>query len=116
MRLSRPMKLFVLLFTVLPLVYMVFFMASAFSSVAGQHTDSIIFDNFEFFMVVHLTVMLVMFALLVFYIVFLFKTDRVKPEMKALWGVVLFLGSFVAMPIFWFLYIWPESQNSGEPA
>jgi hypothetical protein len=45
-------------------------------------------------------------ALLIFYIVYLFRTDRVASDKKALWAVVLLMGHVVAMPIFWFFYIW----------
>jgi hypothetical protein len=64
-------------------------------------------------MAVHLGVMLLMFVLITFYIVFLFKTDRVRNDMKALWAVAIFMGSIVAMPIFWYLYIWPTAESSG---
>jgi hypothetical protein len=60
-------------------------------------------------MAVHMGMMMVMFALLAFYIVFLFKTNAVRTEMKALWAIVLFFGGPIAMPIFWYLYIWPDS-------
>jgi predicted membrane channel-forming protein YqfA (hemolysin III family) len=49
-------------------------------------------------------------GLFVLYLVHLFKTDRVKQERKALWGVVLFLGGIVAMLVYWFMYVWPEPE------
>jgi len=45
--------------------------------------------------------MLESLVLFVIYIVHLFKTDRVPNNKKALWAVVLFLGSMIAMPICW---------------
>ena len=56
--------------------------------------------------------MLEMFALLVIYIVHVFKTDRVPQDKKALWAVVLFLGNMLAMPIYWYLYIWNDPKQS----
>jgi hypothetical protein len=49
-----------------------------------------------------------MFGLIAFYIVFLFKTDRVPQDKKALWAAVIFLGNMVAMPVFFYFYVWPE--------
>jgi hypothetical protein len=49
--------------------------------------------------------------LLVIYIRHVFKTDRVPQDKKSLWAVVLLLGSMIAMPIYWYLYIWPESRQ-----
>lgn len=63
----------------------------------------------------HFFTMLVVLALLVFYIVNVFKNDRVEKEKKALWAIVLFMGSMIAMPIYWYLYIWnsaPVLSNS----
>jgi hypothetical protein len=37
-----------------------------------------------------------------------FRNDRVNKDMKVLWAVVLFMGSFIAMPIYWYLYIWRD--------
>jgi len=60
----------------------------------------------------HFLTMLELFALLVIYIVHLFNTHRVPQDKKALWAVVLFLGNMIAMPIYWYLYIWKEPKQS----
>jgi hypothetical protein len=46
--------------------------------------------------------------------VYLFKTPAIKAEMKALWGIVLFFGGPIAMPIFWYLYVWPSDPARAE--
>lgn len=56
----------------------------------------------------HLLTMLVVMALMVFYIVNVFRNNRVENDKKALWAVVLFMGGMIAMPIYWYLYIWKE--------
>ena len=56
----------------------------------------------------HCLTMVWMAALLVVYISDLFRNPRVRPEQKALWAVVLFLGNIIAMPVYWSLYIWRE--------
>lgn len=59
------------------------------------------------------------FGLLIFYIVYLFKTDRVPQDKKALWAVVSFLGHAMVMPVFWYLYIRrpaPPQTDSIQPA
>jgi hypothetical protein len=117
MNLSKPSKVALLVATCLPPVYMALFFASFAFTVGGGSHSSVVFDNFAILMAIHLGVMLLMFALITFYIVFLFKTDRVKTEMKAVWAVAIFMGSVIAMPIFWFLYIWPSHDGgTTEPA
>ncbi len=52
--------------------------------------------------------MVVLVALLVFYMVDLFRNPRVPDNPRVLWAVVLFFGAPLAMPVYWFLYIWRE--------
>jgi hypothetical protein len=92
--------------TVLPTVYMALFFASIAYTFNTPAKDDPIFKHFGIFIAVHIAVMLLMMALLAFYIVFLFKSSDIRNDMKALWAVVLFLGGPIAMPIFWYLYIW----------
>lgn len=41
----------------------------------------------------HFLTMTITFVLMVIYVVYLFRTDRVAKESKALWAVVLILGN-----------------------
>jgi hypothetical protein len=88
-----------------PPLYMVAFVLMVSSS-------SFMFESFHTLMVVHGATMLVSVLLLVFYVVHLFKTDHVARDQKALWGVALFLGSPIAMPIYWFVHVWPDARPS----
>jgi cytosine/uracil/thiamine/allantoin permease len=58
--------------------------------------------------------MIVIMALLTFYIINVFRNDRVNKDMKILWAVVLFFGNFVAMPVYWYLYIWRDPKILSE--
>lgn len=51
-------------------------------------------------------------VLIALYIYNVFKNDRVHKDKKALWAVVLFLGNIVAMPIYWYLYIWRQDSRA----
>lgn len=46
------------------------------------------------------------FGLLAFYICFIFKTNHVPAEKRALWTTVLIFGNTVTIPFFWYLYFW----------
>ena len=61
-----------------------------------------IFAHFNLFFIIHGLVMLLMFSLMVFYVIYLFRTDRVEQQKKVLWAIVLFTGAPIAMPIFWY--------------
>ena len=64
--------------------------------------------------VVHMLTILLVLGLSVFYIVDIFKNDRVEKDKKALWAVVIFLGNMIAMPIYWYLFIWKEAAVAGQ--
>jgi hypothetical protein len=110
MSLSKPAKFVVIGATVLMPLYLVLFMAEMFLTTGNNAGKSLIFEHFELFFLIHGLMMLLQFGLIAFYIVYLFKTQRVAPDQKALWAVVLFMGGPIAMPIFWYLHIWREPQ------
>ena len=70
---------------------------------------------FAAFFAVHLFTMLWMMGLTIFYIVNVFRNDRVDKDKKALWAIVIFMGNIIAMPIYWYLYIWQEAPAGSQP-
>lgn len=120
MKIAKPWKIVLAVLSILPIFYMFFIFAFiAFTmgtTFSGKPPDKSTFDFFPVVFIMHFGVMLLCFALLAFYIFYLFKSDRVPQDKKALWAVVLFLGSFLAMPIFWYLYVWrePSITPAGE--
>ena len=110
MKLSKAKKIFIGILTLWPIVCMFVFMALIMVMMAStMHTPQpqppklfFVIFALHFFTIVY------MFGLIGFYIYYIFKTDRVAKDKKALWAVVIFLGNMIAMPVFWFLYIWGE--------
>ena len=60
--------------------------------------------------------MLAVMALLVFYIVDIFRNNRVEKDKKALWAIVILMGGAIAMPIYWFIYFWKEPAVPNQSA
>ena len=124
MPLTRPVKLLVGLLTLWPILYMFLFMAFVLTTIIwseiGRGTQHV--PGFPVGMLLlfgaHLGTMLLMSALTVFYVVYLVKTERVPQDKKALWAAVIFLGNMLAMPVFFYLYVWPDHwpQASGPQA
>ena len=108
MQLSKPAKITVAIFTAWPILYMFLFMAFVFSSVffLPQHSEAQEQSFFIFPIVfgLHFLTMLSIVGLIAFYVTYIFKTDRVEQDKKALWAVVIFLGNMFAMPVFWYLF------------
>lgn len=114
MYLSKPAKLIVGVLTVWPFIYLFLFFGFVFASffwmVQAQETAHSAGPPRAFLLLfaAHFATMLEMMGLLVFYVVYLFKTDRIPQDKKALWAVVLLLGNMLAMPVFYYLYVWPD--------
>jgi hypothetical protein len=102
--------------TVWPFFYMVLFFAfvlfMVFVNANGSEPPPVLL--FLIFPL-HFLTMLLIFGLTVFYIVNVFRNDRVVKDMKVLWAVVIFLGNIIAMPIYWYLYIWRETPSASAP-
>lgn len=92
------------LVTAIPLAYMLFFFLVILLLASGAGTPSD--RSFTFIFVLHVLAIVLIWMLIAFYIWHLFRTDLVSSDKKALWAVVLFLGNMIAMPVFWYIYIW----------
>jgi hypothetical protein len=116
-RLSQPFKVVIGALTLWPFLYILIFIGVAFVSVVGARESgpSTGFPiGFALLFAAHFLTMLLMFGLVAFYVAFLFKTDRVPSDKKALWAVVLFLGNMIAMPVFFWFYVWPDGSDGAS--
>ena len=115
---KKPTKVLLGIATLWPFVYIFFFFVFVFSTAflfagAGKPEPgvppmiAIVFG-------LHLLTMLVVMALTVFYIVNVFRNDRVDKDKKALWAIVIFMGNAIAMPIYWYLYFWKDPSTADQ--
>ena len=113
---KKSSKILLALVTIWPFVYMILFMGVIVSLAVLQGTDPGII--WAIIIPLHLLTMLWIISRTIFYMVNVFRNDRVNKDMKILWAVVLFMGSIVAMPIYWYLYIWRDvpSPLINEPS
>jgi hypothetical protein len=119
MRLNRPVALLVALLTLAPWGYFAFFVSHVMASFPmtfpnTQQPPEEFFRDFNTVFRIHVTVMALVLLLTAFYIVHLFRSDRVPADKKALWAVVLFLGNLLAMPVYWYLYMWPRANGGSR--
>ena len=116
---SRGKAITLAVFTAWPIVYVVLFMCMMFGTVmsafwGGRSSGPGV--AFGIIFPLHLLTMVEIAALLVIYIVYLFRTSRIEQDKKVLWAVVLFLGSIIAMPVFWYLYMWKALEQGAGGA
>lgn len=105
MKLSRPVKLLLLVLTLCQPLYTAGFMAMMIAN-GMPKTEA----GFHTLLMIHMAAIVVTMLLLVFYFVHLFRTNSVASDKRALWGITLFCGAPIAMPIYFFSHVWPEPK------
>ena len=107
----RPIAALLGALTAVPLLYIGYFFWIASQLMGSSASAPGHVDEFNQLFARHIGTMLLTFALLAFYIPYLFRTSRVPQEKKTLWAVVLFMGNMIAMPVFWYHYVWKPSAS-----
>src|SRR6185295_461300 len=94
MHLKKPQKILLLLGTILPVFYGIFFMGvtciTFFYAAGHKWEEPWIFKNFATIMLMHTSAMFLMLGTLIFYVIYIFKSNM-DQQMKLLWAVVIFV-------------------------
>lgn len=120
MTLNKPVKILVglgtLWFTVYPLLFiavwlfsfvgMGFFSFGAASSNAGP--ESMPFFMFPFLLIfpIHFCTIFLGFILMAFYLIHVIKNTKADETVRIILGIGTFFMPFIAMPIYYYAYIW----------
>lgn len=112
MQLSKPIAVIVLIATLVPFAHVAFFMVTFVTAMLGGLEGERGVNWIRLLFVFHALCILWIWSLIAFYVVFLFKSAAVPNDQKALWALVLFFANVLAMPLFWYLYIWQRSPKS----
>ena len=102
---NRALAILILIATIIPWGYMVYFMSSFGDA-------SLTTEEFDARFKLHTYAIFYIWALMAIYIVSVFKSKTLPNEKRTLWAVVLFMGNLMAMPVYWYLYIWQQPKNS----
>lgn len=111
---SKSVKIMWVLLTLLPIAYFIYFICFVSSFDQSQPTAELDAQLKNIFRL-HIISMSLMAALIISYVVYLFKSGVVPKDKRVLWAVVLIAGNMFAMPFFWFFYVWraPAKQIAG---
>jgi len=107
-------KIGLLITTLLPLVYMIFFIMFVFFMVffLAPHWEASSIEGppslFFIIFPVHFLIILLIWGLVIFYIVNVYKSNKVPKQQRVLWVFLLIFGGIIAMLFYWYLYIWKE--------
>lgn len=116
MLIRKPLAIVIGLFTIWPLIYvglfMVFLVVVAFTIFqhAPQHQSGP--GIFPYIIIPHVGTMLLMLALMAFYIVHVFKNPALKPDWRIVWTALLFFIFAFSGPVYWWLFIWRPARGA----
>jgi hypothetical protein len=100
-------------FTAWPPIYMLLFIAFIGVVIATDNGDGAgVGPAFGVVVAFHLATMLLMLALTVIYVLHALRSGTVPQDQRLLWVVILFVGNVIAMPIYWWLYVWKEGDRA----
>lgn len=118
---KKSKKLLLAAGTFFPFFYMIAFMLFIFTSIffaqPGRGGGDLFPAMFLAIIPFHLLAMVLMMAMPIYYIVNAFRNPRVEKDKQVMWAVLLFAFGMLAMPVYWYLYIWrDEEQVSNQTA
>ena len=64
----------------------------------------------------HLITMVLIMGLMPLYIILAIKSERVDQTMKIIWAVLICMLGLLAMPVYWYLYIWRKAPPTATVA
>lgn len=108
---SKSVKILWAVLTLLPIIYFIFFISFV-SSLDQTQPAAELNEQLKNMFYLHIVSMSLMVALILSYVVYLFKSGVVPKEKRILWAVVLVAGNMFAMPFFWFFYVWRAPVKS----
>ncbi len=105
--LNQVRRYVLLVATLWPVAYMVFFMAviAIAATAGGGDPDAELPIPFGFLLALHLLTMLITLALIVIYVIDVFRNPRVSQDHRILWLILILLGGLLAMPVYWWLHL-----------
>jgi hypothetical protein len=116
MHLPRILKVALGLLTAVPAVYVFLFAVMlarmVLRAATGDPRARTVPVSMTDFMWVHMSVMVLLVGLEIFYLLYLFRTDRVPPDQRTKWTFALLIVNVAALPLFFFFYVWPERSVS----
>ena len=114
----RILKIALGLLTAIPAVYVILFAAliarMVLWRVRGDPRAATMPVPMSDLIWVHLAVLVLVVGLETFYLLYLFRTDRVAPDQRAKWAIALLAINVGAMPIFFALHVWPPRSSRSQ--
>jgi prolipoprotein diacylglyceryltransferase len=96
-------------------LFFVIFLTS-FLQATGKPANPGIFNLFPILFVFYGLTIILMVGLPIFYIMHIMKNNFDTPELRIIWVILVLMGGIVAMPIYFYLYIWRGAEKQKSQA
>lgn len=113
MKLNRSLKIFVGFISCFPIIYIFYFLNRFISRVKSAELNPQISSS-SHFMIVSIGFMIINLLILIIFIIFIFKTEKVPKDKKVLWTLVVLYLNALVLPVFWYLYIWSDKKGDAK--
>ena len=112
---NKALKIILGIVTLWPIFYIALFVVSFFLLSYLEMPSDVWSNIFSGILGTHIFTMAFILALVIIYIVHIFRNRRIVKETRALWAVVVLLWGIITMPIYWYLHIWrkPRENTNG---
>ena len=111
---NRNTKTFLLILTIIPIVYMAYFSFRIYSSVyTGEPLFSDGFPKLLF--ALHMVSAVINIGLFIFYIVHIIRNNNLSRGSKATWMITSFLFSNFTFIAYWFIHLWNAPEEYIPP-
>lgn len=114
MKTSKPMAMLILAATLVPSLYLAYFVLCIVVTAATQSPTAAPWPPDDWLTVLHLLSIVWTWGLIGIYVLFALRSDAVPKHQRTLWIVGIVLANLLAMPVFWYMFIW-RSHGAGTP-
>jgi len=113
---SKSAKLFVGFLTIWPLIYFIFFVlfiyfqfTKAFST--NPPSTDILDGWLPGLFLVHFITIFLIIGLIISFIRNANRNKLIAKSDRLAWAIMLFIGNMIALPIYWYSYIWKDKRK-----
>ncbi len=109
---SKKAKILLGIGSILPIIWLPFFILGVIGITLMPN------ENIMPFLIIililgHFIAIFTLIGMMVFYVIKVIQNKSMSTENKVFWCLGLFFGTFIAVPIYWYIHIW-RGKNSTE--
>ena len=114
MNLTRKQKIILGVLTLWPPLYILIFIANVVGMIVASSSNTnvtISIMSVAWIFPLHFLTIILVLALMVFYILYIVRSDTIPEEHRIVWLIAVIIVSIPAMIIFWFMHFWKELRE-----